>query len=158
MTPKQEMAKARKQFEKATKLSEIALLALDDMEKIIASPVYSINMLEWHAMDELGKCNVCLAGSTMAQRFIGDPTRSASPEDFSEKTENKLLALNHFRIGGINHALEELGGDLRISEYANQRFANAARDFGRCSFNKREAKRFVKNMRKMAVKLQGMGL
>lgn len=169
MTTKNPMTIARAAFKKATKLSEIALLALDDMEGIIALDEYGIYMGDWHTplrdcdketgtSAPTGKCGVCLSGSVMAQRFVGNPNRRVNPEELGTKIESKLLAINEFRVGDINEALNDLDSPLRLVNHESERFEEVAADFSGGYMDKKEAKRFVKTMRKVANELAGMGL
>lgn len=94
------------------KMSELLKVAVDDLEQIEKDPNYRINMAQWHAPTG-DKCEVCLAGATLATRGIPrdveiDPS---TPINSAEgiKVYDKLCAINSLRTGSVNTAAEYLG-------------------------------------------------
>ncbi len=91
------------------KPSELIRVALADLRKCEEDPCYEINMAEWHAPHG-GRCEVCLAGSVMAQSLGADPDCSHSPKQFSEGAFNlKLCALDEFHEGCLAEGLDMMG-------------------------------------------------
>lgn len=100
------------------KLSDLILVALDDLEKVENDPRYDINMGWWHRPGVYNqKCLVCLAGSVMAKSLGTSPERTRYPNDFDDKTEAKLDALNWARVGDVDYALHHL--DVPQSSYTS---------------------------------------
>lgn len=117
------------------KPSDLIDLALGDLEKCEAAPDrFKVNMGEW-CRQKSGdrRCEVCLAGSVLTQTLgftfdraedleafdASDGGVVATPEDFDERTEAKLLALDSLRCGNVSEAvdaLNELGLGLRVPE------------------------------------------
>lgn len=89
-------------------LSELAQLALNDIEKTRNDPRYVLNMELWHAPAS-GRCEVCAAGAIMAQSLDAPFSKEVSPEDFDEHTEKALRAVDDLRAGWFQDAVEELG-------------------------------------------------
>lgn len=105
-----------KNMELPEKFSELAKLALDDLEKCERSPLYSINMGVWHEPNGLrdssfqAPCVVCLAGAVLAMHMELDPTQSISQlgsGTFEAATFNRISALDEFRRGRLVTALLE---------------------------------------------------
>ena len=95
------------------KLSDLAELALNDLEKCEAMPeVYEIRMSAWHKPG-VGKCLVCAAGAVMAQTLRVPHFLEKSPGFFDRDTRLKLLAINSLRLGDLHHALRALDGGWR---------------------------------------------
>ena len=91
------------------KPSELLELALSDLAKVEASPEYETNMWGWHSPSYTGVCYVCMAASVMAKTLEVDRFKSFSPADFETDTQNKLFAIDNFRTGDLDLALETLG-------------------------------------------------
>jgi hypothetical protein len=93
------------------KPSELLRVALTDLEKTVAMPEkYEINMQIWHQPDsDDKKCYVCLAGSVLAQTCKVPWETDGWENLISSKDENKIYALNLFRVGEYEAALEYLG-------------------------------------------------
>lgn len=91
------------------KLSDCLELALADFAKCRESPMYQINMNNWHK-PLLGKdvCTVCLAGSVIAQSLGIPPTTPTGPSDFSPHNAVRLEALDYLRTGQIHEAVKLL--------------------------------------------------
>ena len=97
------------------KPSALIRIALKDLELCENDGRYCVTMDEcWHEPTFNGKCNVCLAGSVMAQTLKMPITRLLFTEDLDEE-ENKLIALDCFRQGDIDSGLTELS--MNISDY-----------------------------------------
>lgn len=131
------VAQMRKQFESATKLHQILKIALHDLRAAEKSKKYVIDMYEWYAPAEGGKCQVCLAGSVMAGRYksvcdkkLKEYPHGISPEvlrDYDEATA-KLDALNALRCGDVGDAAHLLHGE---TEYCGYRY-----DISKCPYAK----------------------
>jgi hypothetical protein len=97
------------------KLSELILVALEDLAVVKTDPRYEIDLTTWHAPDEHnGLCSVCFAGAVIARQLSPDETTKAlEPSDFSEADAEKLRALNEIRMGSIEEALLAMGVDYQ---------------------------------------------
>lgn len=91
--------------------SELILLALDDLEKSILHPDYEVSMSKWH-LPEGNKCYVCLAGSVMAHSLNAPRKAHLIPNSYDGTIQNKLSALDHFRIGDIETGLRLMNRPL----------------------------------------------
>ena len=109
-----------------TKLSDLAEASILYHEKCENYPRYLIDMYSWHTPNALGKCEVCLAGSVMAQRLGFDVMTNCTPISTLPSIRNKLEALNDLREGNVRYALSSFydiditGGeldDVYICEY-----------------------------------------
>lgn len=86
------------------KLSALIKLALEDLLKVEASPLYMVDMNEWHR--PYGEqCIVCFAGGVMASRLGTDPRKRAFPADFPANWAMAMAALNYVRSGFVLAAL-----------------------------------------------------
>lgn len=96
------------------KPSELLLLALADLEAVERDPRYRVNMATWLERVD-GVCYVCFAGAVMAQTCgVGDSItpRDGDIEDvFGKKVGRKLRALDYFRLGWVDEALDMFGID-----------------------------------------------
>lgn len=93
------------------KPSELIELALADLEKVEADREhYRVDMGAWHE-PKYGLCYVCLAGAVMAKTMNFSRIDSVDPVNsvHSPGDENKLMALNEFRVGMIDHGLHYMG-------------------------------------------------
>ena len=93
------------------RLSDLILVALEDLEKVEASSRYEIRMDIWH-LPCTDYCGVCLAGSVMAFSLGADPAVLIQPHDFPPSINAKLCALNSVRAGDISLALEVLDPEV----------------------------------------------
>lgn len=90
------------------KLSELMVVALEDLAKTETSDRYIINMGHWHSpgWGDGSQCAVCFAGSVMAMSL---GVRQSTSKDFSDfkdvGTRAKMLALNALRCGRVGVAL-----------------------------------------------------
>lgn len=96
----------------AKPLWELAEIALEDLEKCEADPNTDINMGCW-VVPENGKCLVCLAGSTLYQRF-------GWKDDDDKPVPAFACALDHLRQGDVDAALERLGREGGDPGYLDQ--------------------------------------
>lgn len=113
------------------KLSDLILVALEDLEKAEASPKHIIVMWMWHLprlglLDNL--CSVCLAGSVMAFSLGANPSTPRTPGDYSHHINNKLLALNSVRGGDISLALETIDPEGRKHYFPQEYMVNYERN------------------------------
>ncbi len=94
------------------KLSELILVALEDLAKVKVDPRYEIDLSSWHTSQEYtisGKCSVCFAGAVMAGRMAPDRIgESIDPHDFEPSDARKLRALNELRTGSLLDAMLEM--------------------------------------------------
>lgn len=94
--------------------SELILLALKDLEVIENSDDYEVDMLNWHMFDG-DKCLVCLAGAVMVNTLNHDINTDSYPDIFNKDTCDKLYALDEFRKGHINIALDSMSSATEVS-------------------------------------------
>ena len=94
------------------RLSDLILVALKDLKKCEKSPKYTVEMSKWHrpscasAITHLDwTCEVCLAGSVIAQTLKTPIIKLKEPVDFGEVDEHKLYALDYIRGGDVFQAL-----------------------------------------------------
>jgi hypothetical protein len=87
------------------KLSELIIVALEDLAKVKNDERYRISLGEWH-LPEDGVCSVCFAGAVIAGRCAPDSTKKTIwPDSFGRSIELKLEALNDIRLGSLISAL-----------------------------------------------------
>ena len=94
--------------------SALIRVALGDLQKCLADPIYKIDMRTWHKpVDNGTHCFVCLAGSVLAQTFKVPPSESIPAiRHFIDCNElDKLEALDYFRTGNIFDGLILMGFD-----------------------------------------------
>ena len=103
------MAKWDKRRTLPRKPSDLILLALKDFGSVERSVHYEVNMDEWHNPFDFGTCAVCMAGAVMARTLNVNPLEKCNPDDFTDGTKNKLIALDHLRTGSVGSAFELLG-------------------------------------------------
>jgi len=109
------------------KLSELIRVSLDDEAAAFKSAQYSIEMDDWHCpgkdyrkdppyrRDSSSEvCEVCLAGAVMAFSLKCDPQLDIHPDAFSNKTEQKLYALDAVRDGCVSDADAFMKGRRRM--------------------------------------------
>ena len=95
------------------RLSELLLVALEDLEKIEANNLYRVNMNIWH--DPIPKANgedgclVCFAGGVMAYSLGASPEATMRPGIYTNAVRDKLYALNVLRVGMVGDALRQVG-------------------------------------------------
>ena len=103
----------------ALRPSELIELALSDLEACEANPIYTICMGVWHSRSMDDRCQVCLAGSVMAQNFDLDPMVTVVPDDvMGAELASRMDALDNFRCGLVKWGLNDMGinyrqGDVR---------------------------------------------
>lgn len=95
-------------------LSDLILLALDDLERAEASRQHKVDMYAWHQPDAIkvrgSKCVVCFAGSVMAFTLGAEASKRLGPSNWDAVTERKLRALDQVRLGRIAIAIEVFHG------------------------------------------------
>lgn len=98
--------------------ADLIELAAEDLEKCERDPNYYINMARWHFPRGEDRCEVCLAGSVLAQS-LGQPlnkpyhpVRDRTGYDLDstgyDEVDNKMLALEYFRVGSFVNALRAM--------------------------------------------------
>ena len=98
------------------KLSDLLELSLVDLIKCERSPRYEINMGMYHT--PIGStCEVCLAGSVMAQTLNADRRLNINDTNYPDKLERKLNALDDLRCGDVGWALMYLDRRRKHSEH-----------------------------------------
>jgi hypothetical protein len=113
------------------KLSELIVVALDDLEKVRADERYAVNLDYWHvsknsnASPTPGKCVVCFAGAVMAGTLGLNPEESCggTVERFGADSSDKLSTLDLLRMGCVNDGLGVWPGGL--PEAVENDFAHA---------------------------------
>ena len=93
------------------KLSDLVTLALDDADKLNRK-FYTAASGRWHlpvGFHANPGCDLCLAGMVIAWTLEGAPATNFHPEDFKSGTRGKLLALDAFRNGFLETALQQIG-------------------------------------------------
>lgn len=116
--------------------SAMLRLAMEDLAKVEADPLYTVQMSDWHSRyprEDDGRlvCHVCLAGSVMAKTLelpidIADDTVWFSVENTFEDWR-KLTMLDFLRSGLIEDALDWVHKELpvgvpsriEVTEYTN---------------------------------------
>ncbi len=89
------------------KLSELILVALEDLEACEADPKYKINMDVWY--EPKGKrCHVCFAGAVMANKAPKVNLSAGLGPEFFGAEEDKFLALEEIRRGNFEGAISLL--------------------------------------------------
>ena len=95
--------------------SALIRLALGDLQKCMADPVYKIDMRHWHMpADDESNCSVCLAGAVLAQTFKMLPSTLIHNLHYYLSDPNdsdKLAALDDFRTGDLVDGLIVMGFD-----------------------------------------------
>lgn len=97
------------------KPSALIRVAVEDLKKAERDKkTYRINMDDWHVSEKAdlngsGKCEICFAGAVIAFSLGIASNETMNPDDFPKTTKQKLYALDQFRYGEINEALEYLG-------------------------------------------------
>lgn len=92
--------------------SDLIRVALADLSRCEADPRYEVCMHDWHAVAPSPSnniCHVCMAGAVIAQTLGAAFGDDIVPSDYTGEVRNKLEALNEFRIGRVNVALNTLG-------------------------------------------------
>ena len=94
------------------KPSALITLALKDLKAVKKLKGYQINMDEnWHTYYHSEVCSICLAGAVMTNSLLIDRTETIEPVDCSERIENILYSLDHFRLGMCSNAFYNMGLD-----------------------------------------------
>lgn len=107
----------RRNLALSSRPSTLLMQALEDLEWIERHPArYVVRMANWHFAaddywndDSKGRCEVCLAGATIACRDGVSWRETTDPWEFPGSTQDKLFALDHLRRGNIFTALRLLG-------------------------------------------------
>ncbi|KKN74287.1 hypothetical protein LCGC14_0392260 [marine sediment metagenome] len=82
------------------KPSALLKVALCDLKACERDPEYTINMSYWHRPNADGRCcEVCFAGTIMAQRSGASIAQSIGSTSFDKATEDKFNWLNYLRMG-----------------------------------------------------------
>ena len=139
------------------KPSDLIEVALGDLEKAELSPHYAVEMSDWHNPEE-DECNVCLAGSVMAFSLNANPLSTLGPSFFGEH-ENKLLALDSFRVGNMVDGIF----DATNGKYEGKEIRAMLREVGYEDYRNipeyhRDPQLFKNSMKTMVDDLRSVGL
>lgn len=93
-------------------LSDLVYLAISDYAALDRGKYYAFSD-QWHGFCHVRLreryCGVCLAGAVIANTFEGAIELRYGPTDFSYDNQDKLFALNAFRLGNMRDALALMG-------------------------------------------------
>lgn len=155
------------------KPSELIKVAIRDLKRCERLKKYKIDMNTWYATN--GECSVCLAGSVMAQSLskvtenliqftkkefddYGDTVKQIEPENFPKSIQNKLIAIDRFRAGGIEEGLELLNiGNMEIKLSDINEYYNLINYYNIHTYND-DAEYFKEDMLNLANRLAKIGL
>ena len=150
------------------KISALLRVALADVEKCDADPVYVLDMNRWHDPIKTPAgpvCAVCMAGAVMAQTLKISPDNHATPEEYGEQAESfldgELLdSLNDIRIGNLAGALYTANqsvssGDSAVLEYLETRIRNSV--FLQEAPDPEHMQEWLKEWREIATELEQAG-
>lgn len=130
------------------KPSALIRVALADLAKVERSKKYVVNMDTYHSpYRDPGKCSVCFAGAVMAQTLGASSEEWWTPEEFND--EDKLRALDEFRVGEVAYGLDRMGVGCPPSVPASMKVP---------AYSKRTRLAFRAAMRKLATMLEKAGL
>ncbi len=135
------------------KPSELIRLALADLAAVCRSSSYRVNMDVFvmpASLSDSKHCEVCFAGAVMVQTFGARHLKEDLWIDADAPNGDQFFALDNFRSGDVNEALDRLGVHPAC----------------RCSFGKRRQITpfkqshiwFFADMSKLARDLEGAGL
>ena len=111
------------------KLSALLRIAVEDAQKCEADPRYLLRMGDWHVpSDSTLRCEVCMAGAVMAQRFGAEPIASFAPTDYDDATAEAFWAIDAMRRGYFDSAAEEI--NLRLTEEQQDALDDMSAGFG----------------------------
>jgi len=80
------------------RVGDLIRLAVKDLTLCEANPDYTVDMGKWHYYDdERGVCEVCLAGSVIAQSLGFNKGTTSDPSIFVREINHKLNMLNFCR-------------------------------------------------------------
>ena len=115
------------------KPSDLIDLAMFDLEQIEKDRRYRVEMSKWHESTVIGGeeiCEVCLAGSVMANSLGAIHGREACPQDYDEETAMALDALDCFRLGNVKEGVKWLGiAPSRVEDMVITRYERDRRQF-----------------------------
>jgi hypothetical protein len=80
-------------------LTQLLEVAKEDVNKVMMSSDYVLDVDKWHAPQKKGPCLVCIAGAVMANTLEIPSNRSIIPRDMSRRRDTLLLVLlNAIRV------------------------------------------------------------
>lgn len=89
------------------KQSALIRLAVRDAKVIKQNKKYILNMSHWHQPTNNGICEVCLAGSVIANTFKVSEKECLDPWDMDQFSSNwncnRLRDINKIRMGSLNY-------------------------------------------------------
>jgi len=94
--------------------SNLISLALEDLIKVEKIEQYEVNMDQWHCPSvayggDFLFCHVCFAGAVMAMTMKSSIVHYCDPKSFENPISDKLHALEYFRHGSVDLALDYMG-------------------------------------------------
>jgi len=96
------------------KLSDVIMIALEDLRKVERSKKYKIDMGLWHEPN--GACSVCFAGALISQTEGATPDKYIEPDNFEDEDERKFYALDHLRSYDFEEMFETITGSWDLSD------------------------------------------
>ena len=102
-------------------LSGLLHLAVADAQKVARKPGYKLNMTVWHWPERKVRtkrtvCDVCMAGSVIANTLKVRRTHNTEPWDLPHALQPKIEAINSMRLGLFSTALAELHPKLPVTD------------------------------------------
>ena len=111
---------------------------------------------------EENRCQVCLAGSVMAQTLGADTGETLAPTDFDDHTRNKLWALDSLRTNSLVSAqasLEDSTSDDVEATPLGERLARIEEQVGAVAYyDEGDPDEFHEDMERLASVLEAEGL
>ena len=139
--------------------SELIRLALEDLRACERDDRYEVDMWDLHNSREGQRgqmvCHVCLAGAVLAQTLGVPRDRSICGRDlarYRSSVQDRLRALDHFRLGEISAGLSYLGYDVDKLSEEWQQYARKSR------YNPADPEAFHVRMNNLADYLASCGL
>ncbi len=128
--------------------------ALKDLRKIERSPLYQVDMNQWHTPN--GACRVCLAGSVFVKTFghtaITETVDAVNDMDVSPMDQRKLRALDGLRCGNPYKLLQAFG----FPEEEVYRLQDVFFGLWECAYEE-DSTGFYRGLRKFATALEKEG-
>ena len=74
-------------------LTQLLEVAKEDVNKVMMSSDYVLDVDKWHAPQKKGPCLVCVAGAVMANTLKVPIDRSITPKEIAPQRDTNLLVL-----------------------------------------------------------------
>lgn len=150
------------------KPSDLIELAVKDLIKVERNKLYKLSLdSSWHdpigceyETDENGYdtgvvkkpakvCLVCFAGAVIASTLKTSFNATKHPDDFDSDTQDRLLALDCFRVGNVSDGLSQIYSDEAFSCRLNRKIVR---------YSAKNSEKFKKQMRELAKDLRRFGM